>query len=404
MLRTGFFRYAKTPSQFAADKRASQLLTSLWQPTQEGASAVNSPKSLPAPLNPKQQTFAEVAEANPDASPMILKVKQFFAFGKSILKFYKSGIVNVWHNKTEVNKLIGQDFSVLRVGPQGQDIPTKIGAFSKLTEEMATMVYESKSQTAAERARKAADEHELISSNLFTITRSQFQLINRTKKDFYKLPLFAVLFIIFEETMPLLCYVIPEITPSTCVLPALLPRLWNSSTAAVLCQMKQDRYSRPDDREQGAMMTAYSMPLDEVLALCRVLRLTSRFIPNALYPESYVRRQLHQYYNYLQVDNYYLAGLNGNGGVFDLSGEELMIACLERNLINDVKPLQKLQQIVDPVERESALREAYIPLRLQLAKFIIDFQTFNMGYLGMESEQIQAEQLNHLLPEGPKKE
>lgn len=357
-------------------KSESPLVSLIWNqavaPTNIG---VNAPLTLPSTLIPKSQLNDEIAAKNPGAAPITLKFKQFIGFGKQILKFYKNGIVNVWKNHKVITELQKRVY-VVDIDSQGleqRQVPTNFG---KLTEEMLTVLYESKLQLKL-----------LPAPELFAISRSDYQTIRRTKQDFYKLPMFAILFVIFEESMPVLCYLLPEVTPSTCVLPNLLPKIWGfPKYTNELRQLKADRYPTAEDKVTGAMQTAYLMPLDEAQRLCRVLRLTPRLIPTNWYPETSIRNRLQAYYNYLVVDNYYLSGLNGNGLVFDLMPQELAEACLERQLIDDIGKFKEISDIADPEKRQAAHDELQGELQTKLAKFIVDFETFNMGLIGMDTK------------------
>ena len=174
---------------------------------------------------------------------------------------------------------------------------------------------------------------------------------------------------IFVEMTPILCYAFPEITPLTCVLPSILPRLWDSKSAAKVRQLRSDE-SKVED---WALETAYNIPYESLVPLTGQLGLRSKYLPSAFYPESYLRNKLHRYYNYLVVDNYYLSGLNGNGNVWDLTDEELVQASLERCLISDVGAFVK----IPPEAKAAELKK----LRLKLLRAIIDMDNFSVGYL-----------------------
>ena len=389
MLRQGFFKVPLLPGAWLVAKTENPLVQLIWNTTSVSPVnlAVNAPHTLPTPLKPKAQLNAEIAKANPDAAGLKLKLKQTFGFAKQLLKFYKNGIVNVWNNHKFVSDLQKKTY-LLEADATGAEVRKMPTNFLKLTEELLTVIYESKSQL---KSKSSSMTSSLPEANLFAISRLDYQTIRRTKKDFYKLPSFAVIFVIFEELTPLLCYFLPEVTPSTCVLPNLLPKLWGfPKYTAELDQLKRQRYQTIDEKVNGAMQTAYLIPLDEARLLCRVSRIIPRLIPSNWYPESTIRQRLQQYYNYLVVDNYYLSGLNGNGTLFDLLAEELAEACLERQLIEDINVFKQISDIADPVARELAELELRQKLQAKLAKFIVDFDQYNIGVLAMDTGKIDA--------------
>ena len=57
-------------------------------------------KTLPIVIQTKQEIFNQVVQSNPEKQGVSLKFKQFIAYGKAIINFYKSGIKNVWQNQS----------------------------------------------------------------------------------------------------------------------------------------------------------------------------------------------------------------------------------------------------------------------------------------------------------------
>jgi hypothetical protein len=196
------------------------------------------------------------------------------------------------------------------------------------------------------------------------------------------------------ECTPLICYAIPEITPLTCILPSILPRVWNPTATKQLMDVRKNRYQ---DLADLAVKNAYNLPLDEVRLLCKALRLTSKYIPAGIYPESTIRRRLQDYYNYIKVDNFYLSGMNGTGNIWNLSDAELLLAGLERNLILDIKHDTKVfDAFKDEATKNVETQKYFNNLRLDLLRFIVDFENSNIGYLGVNHlgiGEIQSKQV-----------
>lgn len=369
--------YELSASGAALRRQRTNLVKSIWHgSTEKDDVAVNALSTLPIQMKSKAELYEQVRVENPQKSGWGLKLSQTTAYGKAVFRFYKEGVRNVWNNKREMNQLMKTEFKIQnQVDNKGQSVNLKVPSFSKLVFELTQALNMNKIENEQIRLATKGDVVKndkvdvVYDEQLFNISRSQFQLINRTLKDFIKLPAFAVIFMIFVEMTPILCYAFPEITPLTCVLPSILPRLWDSKSAAKVRQLRSDE-SKVED---WALETAYNIPYESLVPLTGQLGLRSKYLPSAFYPESYLRNKLHRYYNYLVVDNYYLSGLNGNGNVWDLTDEELVQASLERCLISDVGAFVK----IPPEAKAAELKK----LRLKLLRAIIDMDNFSVGYL-----------------------
>lgn len=381
--------------------------------------AVNAPSTLPHDIDTKQAVYARVARQAPRA----LKVRQALAYAKTLIAFYRHGVANVWQNHKQC-RLLQRQFALTRVTARGAEA-TRPGPFDSVTFEMAQHLYNKRVEALLQH--DMAKRHDAAAP--FALSRPQYQLLRRTPRDFFKLPAFALIFLVFVETTPLVCYAFPEITPLTCVLPSILPRLWNGGASKELRRLKAERLGGAEGAaagesgagESGAakngaakngaavtamvassgsaggtaasvrpgssraasaagaaaasaadtapLETAYNLPLAEVRALCRALRLISKYVPVALAPEAVLRRRLQRHYNYLCVDDLYLAA---EGAVHSLSRQELVNACLERNLILDIKHTATLLH-TDAV---------YDELRAHLVRWLMDAPVSNVGLLG----------------------
>ena len=378
----GFYNFPATRTQFFEQTKRSPLLASLW--ANIDGSAINANSTLPMTMKTKDQIYADIKESNPQASLMSLKVKQAMGYGKILMSFYKSGIKNVWNNHKLVSKLSKHYKITNQINNQGKDVDIRIPNFGKLTQEMALSLSMNTTEHKAVNNRNHGNvikgEVVTVDRDLFSLTRAEFQLINRTNKDFYKLPLFVLVCLVFAETTPLLCYAVPEVTPSTCVLPSIVPRMWKSKTKQELAKLSQNLDE--EGLENLALKTSYNLPLHQARLLCQSLRLVSKYVPVQLYPESVLRSRLNHYYNYLKVDNYYLSGFT-KGNVWNLTDEELVVASLERGIIDDIKKEMEF-------ESEEQKHEYMNQLRLRLVKFIVDFDNYNIGYLAINHAKLDT--------------
>lgn len=375
-----------------SELRRSYLFRAIWERKDLNGSndTLNAPETLAAEVPERWLVFKRVANENKLGNVLRLKLKQWFTYGKEIIKFYKHGGTNIWKNRKQLKHITKEKYKLGGVlNTKGQDIEVKLPAFNELTMEMANRLYLDHVETKAERDNITGDvirKDNLIktnSSNFFTLTRHDYQLIKRTSRDIIKLPVFGLIFLVFMECTPLVCYILPEITPLTCILPYFLPKVWNSKSSVKLLEERSDSI---DSWENLALKNAYNLPIDQARLLAKCLRLTSRYIPNFLYPESLVRKRLQQHYCYLCVDNYYLSGQNSEGNVWNLLPQELMSACLERNLISDIgQDLDHISSIKDEVKRDQLLDRYYKTLRVKLMLFIVNFEKFNLGFVGIQN-------------------
>lgn len=378
-----FFSFGNLRSAFIAQTRASPLMQALWKKS-TSPSSVNSASTLPLQVSSKAAIYLQVSAENKGLLALKIKTKQSVAYAKELMRFYKHGVSVVWKNQWNTRRMVRSELALERfLDKSGKETAVRIPNFRVLTKTMAQSIYMSSMEKRADDLdsgvviHKGPQQNEpvVLGSNhggLFGISRDTYQLLRRTPGDFIKIPGFAVIFAIFMEMTPILCYVFPEITPSTCVLPSLLPRIWP--------KQNMDKLAGLDlgvPQQDYVFRTAYNIPSSHLLLLCSSLRLKSKYVPSFLYPEGLLRNRLQDYFNYLCVDNYFLSGLNGDGNIWDLNPLECVLACLERNLIADLPALVKVLSSGTVSERENAIMN----LKFRLFKFIVDFSTSNVGYL-----------------------
>lgn len=371
----GLFSIGRLKIAFEQSLGRSQILAAVW--ASQKSTTMNS-NTLPLEIRSKKQIFRDVAASK---SGFTLKWAQTYAYAKELMHFYKHGVTVVWQNHKILSDLKKNKLKIASVDNKGYSSSIRVPNFTVLTNQMAQKLYMSsvENRTYLESTTGDVVKHTMKNSldpRLFNVSRSQYQLFRRTPRDFAKIPLFAVLFSIFVEMTPLLCYAVPEVTPLTCVLPSVMPRIWNPKNSVKIRESVS-----PQDLEDYAMKTAYNLPAEHVQMLSDVLRLKTKYIPARWYPESVLRARLHHYCNYLKVDNYLLSGLNGDGNVWNLSKQELVLACLERNLVDSIRPFLELEQL--PEEDREGEEEMLDQLRLRLVQFIVNFENANSGYLSL---------------------
>lgn len=379
-----FFKIPPSRELLRTELQNNYKFSSIWLKQSTPAEYVNAQTTLPKEVLSKQQIFLQV-EKSSNSKGVSLKWKQGVAYFKILMGFYKDGIKNVWKNNKQYRLLRKQLVLSNYVDNSGVQKSIRIPSFKTLTTEMANHLY--MKQVEQQGGLVGASEANMVKrtsslsslSPQFNLTRLQYQLIRRTPSDILKIPFFAIIMIVFGETTPLLCYALPEITPYTCVLPTILPRLWNPKASIRLRDMRISELecNPKNDLNHLALRTAYNLPRAQLHQFCQTLRLTNKYIPGALYPEMVLRRRLQAHYNFLVVDDSYLSQ---DGNLWKLSDQELVLACLERNIILDIKEDAKLHEI-ETLQGEGEMY--YEELRLKLLTWLMDFSKYNIGYVGL---------------------
>lgn len=214
---------------------------------------INAVTTLPVSLLSRQQVFQNVIKEAQLKNPTkqygenSLFIKKWFTFGKAIIAFYKHGIVNVWKNQTSKKHILKEKYYVDLINftanhkkstavqsssePSQQFIRGKIGSGKELTKYLLNEIYlgtvtdtKKAQQQQHMKKREKVEQKPTQSTSLLKISRAEYQLILRTERDFPKLPIFGLLFLLFEEMTPLVCFLVPSLIPSTCILPNLLKK------------------------------------------------------------------------------------------------------------------------------------------------------------------------------------
>lgn len=381
-------------TQFLQLVAQSPALKSLWatktlSSVEKSDTSINCIESLPLVIRSKNQITQDVSAAG-NRSALGIKLRLGMTYARELARFYKHGVMAVWTNQRHLRLLKRKKYKLSGVLDRtGTEVDIAIPTFKDLTKSMAQQVYiRSMEDGAVEGAKKDElvrwDASPKVSPRLFSMTRAEYQLLKRTPADFAKIPLFAVIATVFMELTPLVCYVFPELTPLTCILPSILPRIWRPKTRDALRNAVEKEIA-DSSVEDFAMKTAFNLPPKTLRALALCLRLKSKYIPTTIFPESILRNRLQSHFLYLLVDNYYLSGLNGGGNLWDLTTQELVLACLERNLIDNTRELVKIMNSATTHDKQVFLDS----LRLKLLLFIANFKASNVGYLAVD----------HMLPE-----
>lgn len=270
----------------------------------------------------------------PPKDPSVSAFKRLTAIGKEYVKLYKNGILNVWKNHREstailkklsaknTEELIQSVLEKSSIERIVRNIESASSASSASSSSSNDSVSGSKDMAATEKT----VEIQIPSDG--NLTRSQYQLLLRTPVDFYKLPLFSLIFAIFFETTPLLVLAVPHIVPSTCLLPRQQASAIVSNNRKILAL--KELYKDPDTTgnvTKYLSRSVYYLSDDELKAVAKAVNLYSTLIPLSVIPRSYMENSLTAYIEKIRCDDILIGYY---GGVWGLSPVELVRACQAR--------------------------------------------------------------------------
>ncbi|KAI9754087.1 MAG: U3 snoRNP protein [Chaenotheca gracillima] len=241
---------------------------------------VNPPVStLPAPL------------VLQDREPNEKFISYAFKQGKGYLNFYKSGLKSVYYNFRDTQSILN------RLDLRGN---------------------------AASIASAAQDK---------ILTRSDYHFIRRSARDVAKLPLFALVFLVFGEFTPFVVVFMSGVVPYPCRIPkqVLNERRGLEERRAMSFRGLTEG---PPPAQALANEGLDAMNLNQVLHVARSLGLYSKIWPEGLLASPplldwVVKRRIRQRLEYLELDDSLIAR---DGGVVPMEAEEVTMALVERGV------------------------------------------------------------------------
>ncbi|KEZ40721.1 hypothetical protein SAPIO_CDS8662 [Scedosporium apiospermum] len=156
-------------------------------------------------------------------------------------------------------------------------------------------------------------------------SRSDWILLWRVRHDMGRLPVFAVVVLLFEELTPLVAYAFEGIMPHTCRLPQHLEKSRKKAVARRKHAFEELGWKNPDGVSQASVAQVH---------ILRSLNLVSTLWDRVgLIPPGLWQLRGRSQVAFLEVDD---ALLRKAGKLSQLSAEELMRACSERGI--DLEP------------------------------------------------------------------
>ncbi|ODV96653.1 hypothetical protein PACTADRAFT_48482 [Pachysolen tannophilus NRRL Y-2460] len=301
------------------------------------------------------------------------------------LNFYKKGLKDIWFNYKSLRKEVFNKYHIDNkiIVPGKKNAIAKVKIINNRNNKQLIKILNNTINNYKNEYRATNDFKKFFNNKYeISLKRSDFVKLLRTGKDIAKIPMFGLIFIIFEELTVLICYLFPSITPSTCILPQLSSRYYQSSKMAQnklgkVVIKHQDQIQK--DIIKYASRTPYTITEEELYPLIDLFKLRSPLIPLRFYSTETLRDNLQLKFQEILVDNFLILR---DGGIWNLNKLELLDACINRGLINYDKLIKASREsnksLYDSIDQNI--------LRLRLFKFINDLnlvETTNVGYLSL---------------------
>ena len=277
-----------------------------------------SPTTSSIRVNPPDSTYAPPLDVSKRGSGQGV-VSYLLQCGKAYTAFYKEGVRRVWRN----HKLAQQASSKLRNVARNTN---GVARLSNITTSAGVV-------------------------SLPPLSRAEWQVIHRSRKDILRLPGFSLLVLLLGEWIPLIALWITPVVPIPCRIPSQVRKELES-----LERRRRERirrlgmvYALPDTRPQekgeksshapaqsSAGKTSESAVLDiKQLNAPTLQKLSAQLSAHSAIwdlfhldpPTSLLRWSVGRHLQYLDVDD---AMIRRDGGITALNAEEVRLACIER--------------------------------------------------------------------------
>lgn len=280
--RSSIFTHYAAPSQPLRVEKVTQSKHFRSYATASTSSSTHS-KARNSRVNPPVSTLPPPLEL-PTREPNQSTIKYLFKQGKAYLTFYKTGAQAIFTNLN----------------------------LTREPQKLVDLTYDGKLYLAVK------DKERRLS-------RGDYQLILRHWHDLKRLPIFGLIFLVCGEFTPLVVIAVSSVVPYTCRVPA---------------QIASDRQKLEERRKisfrnlTSQYKEGIELDRQQLLHISWSLGLSSKMwdylggqlpgLPNAI-----LKRKVSKAVEYIETDDYLL---RRDGGVAELEGEEVRIACQERGI------------------------------------------------------------------------
>lgn len=251
----------------------------------------------------------------------------------NIFQFFKQGLINIWKVNRNLKKGEGIfngkryliDYSNYNQFNKGKYIINRKD-FNKIIDELSERIQLIKIEYENNK------RNELVNSKdkeIF-INRKEFIEIVRDRKNFHKLPLFGLLFLVFEEISLPIIYLFPKILPSTCILPGLIEKRYYKNKNKGFDNILSIKNG---NTEEECREFIRDIAMNKINS--NSLNKNDSIVENIC--DIFDTKDIQQHQKMLLIDDYLI--LN-NGGVSMLNNIEVVHCCLDRGILSAATPAQ----------------------------------------------------------------
>lgn len=340
------YRLASTSSAAAPQKRSPPPTTPITATTTRSPPASPYKPTTPDPnqplpdrINPPASTLPAPLTTPSRAQDQSL-INYLYKTGKAYTSFYWTGIKNIRHNRTLAKAIEARISSAARsdaaTAAERGDVKTAAAGPGVATRNRIVAI-EALSGTATA-----------------GLTRAEWQLLLRSRYDMRRVPIFALLFVILGEWLPLVVIYFTALVPRTCRIPLQVDReirkletrrresLREMNALRAITGKSGEGLREEGGKQQmdgtGQLATEVVIKEDnqvdrktELVHLSRCFGLHSKMWDRLLGgpPTALVTRKVRNRFDYLAEDDRLILR---DGSVKDLTKEETKEACVERGI------------------------------------------------------------------------
>jgi hypothetical protein len=285
--------------------------------------------SLSKKVNPPLSTLPadiDLPPASTSDEPFLKKASRYIAIGRAYLRFYATGLKNVYSNYKD-------------------SLPIR--------RQLGLPSYLPSSPPSSNSSSGATSLHTAIDT--LKITRADFQLVRRAAYDVRRMIPFGLILLICGEFTPLVVAAVGDaVTPYTCRIPKQLAKTRTKRVekqqhafAAVQGGLGSMKPVRDEDamtwiaEQFGSREFAATASAEQVLRACAVFGLTNSHDRAAVWVPLIYRPRLKKWTEYLALDD---ALIVQGGGVNALSAREVRIAIEERGGFFELSDQVEMQE------------------------------------------------------------
>lgn len=294
---------------------------------------LNSPRTLPAfdVLDTREKIRQDLIKEKDGQIGPFGSVIVYYRFMKKILEFFKIGMVNVVKTYFDLRKSVFSgnryifDYSL---GDKDGKLALRKKDKQRIIDELVVKIR----NMQVEFENGVRTKEDLFNPDEIRLTRKEYQEILRNSKDFWKVPLFGLILVVFEELSIILFALFPKVLPSTCVLPGMVKNAYYKKSHTAQIQLeKLQKWDCDIGLKNIENDSPWNMNRNEVLLTLEMLNINKGIVRT----EAVLRRKLLEWEKEIYIDNYLILR---DGGVFNLSHREVLSSCYARGLVvADVK-------------------------------------------------------------------